>query len=359
MPERLRAHREGIDRLLQHVVAGVVGDAACVNLDQDELHTLLDALPVAVLVSADRACSRIWGNAAACQLYQLPEGQNFSRTSSPDELPPFEIYANGRPALAEDLPLQRAARTGIPVAQSECEIRFSDGRRIFIAGHSIPLRNDYGEVCGSLGAFLDLTPQRRELERLEIISREMSHRLKNTLAIVQSIAHKTLRPMLDADVFSAFEKRLISLGRHQDLLHRHDWKGVALAQVANVALDGVADHVADRISIGGPDVTVPAETALMLSMVLHELATNAVKHGALGTAAGKVSLAWDVRRAEHGQTVRLVWAEAGGRPPADRPAVAGFGTSMMNTVARSLPMGRLDLQYSPTMSAALTFVIDG
>lgn len=357
MPERLRAHREGVDRLLQHVLAGVVGDKPSVNLDRDDFYALLEALPVAMLVSSDRACTRIWGNAAARQLYQLPDGQNFSRTAAADELPPFEVYANGKPAVSEDLPLQRAARSGVAVSQPECEIRFTDGRCIFIAGHSIPIRNDYGEVSGSIGAFLDLTPQHRELEMLEAVSREMSHRLKNTITIVQSIARKTLRPNLDPDVFAAFEERLISLSRHQDLLHRHDWKSATLHQVAGIALDGLGDLAGERVCVKGPEVRVSAETALMLSMILHELATNAVKHGALATAAGEVSIGWEVCSGEGAETLRLLWAETGEHPAVPRRA-AGFGTTMMNTVARGLPQGRLDVQISPTMSAVLSFALD-
>ena len=358
MPERLRAHRQGIDRLLEHLLAGVVGDKTSINLDNGDLRTLLDALPVAILVSTDRACSRIWGNAAACQLYQLPDGQNFSRTAAPGELPPFEIYTHGKPADPDDLPLQRAARTGLPVAQSECEIRFAGGRRIFIAGHSIPIRNDYGEVCGSVGAFLDLTPQRRELELLQAVSREMSHRLKNTLAIVQAIARKTLRPLLEADVFAAFEDRLISLAKYQDLLHGQDWTGATLAQVVNLALGVVPSGASERVAAAGPEITIPPNSALMLSMILHELATNALKHGALCGPCGKIAVRWETRRRRGAQHVCLSWNELGGPQPSAEGG-EGFGTSMMSSVARGLPDGRLELQFSPAgLSATLSFLIE-
>jgi two-component sensor histidine kinase len=357
MPERLRAHREGIDRLLQHVVAGVVGQGETVSLDRDELSTLLDALPVAILISTDRACTRIHGNAAARLLYQLPEGQNFS-ASAPGEAP-FEIHAGGVPVDPDDLPLQRAARTGQPVAQSECEIRFPDGRRIFIAGHSIPIRNERGEVCGSVGAFLDLTPQRRELELLQAVSGELSHRLKNTFAIIQAIARKTLRPNLDPELYEAYENRLVSLARCQDLLHRADRPAASLTEVAALALDMVAAEAAERVSVAGPPVAVDPDTALPLSMILHELATNALKHGALGPDGGRVAIRWETQPRGAAREVCLVWEETDGPPPAPAARRSGFGTGLMTSLAKGLRGGRLDLHFAPAgLLVALTFVAE-
>lgn len=358
MPERLRAHRAGIDRLLQHVVSGVIEDRKAVNLDSDELWMLLDALPVALLVGVDRECSRILGNVAAYQLYQISEGQNFSRTAPPGELPPFEIFSNGRPVSPDDLPLQRAARTGESVAQSECEIRFASGRRIFIAGHSIPIRDSEGEVCGSVGAFLDLTPHRQELEISQVVSREMSHRLKNVLAIVQSISRKTLKPNLDPKVYRAFEDRLISLAKSQDLLRPQDWKSTDLARVVETAMEAVGISASQRIRCSETDLTIPATSAITLSMILHELATNALKHGPLGAPEGQVEVTWTSNGPPQRQEVKLSWREIGG-PPVATSRPTGFGTQMMASVAAALPGGRLDLEFAPEgLRASLAFRLE-
>jgi PAS domain-containing protein len=235
--------------VLQHVVPGVIGEGGAVSVDADELWILLDALPVAVLVSTDRACTRIWGNAAARAHYQLSPGQNFSRTAPEDELPPFQIYSNGELVAAEDLPLQRAATSGEPVAQSECEIRFTDGRRIFIGVHSIPIRDSVGEVCGSIGAFLDLTPQHRELEMAKIVSREISRRLRNTFSIIQAISRRMLRPLLPADAYEAYEDRLAVLARRQDLLNAASGAAPRIDHVVDGALAGIFGHSRERMPL--------------------------------------------------------------------------------------------------------------
>ena len=355
MPDRLRAHRDGIDCLLQHVVTGVISQTATINIDRDELWTLLDALPIAVLIGTDRTCGRILGNKAARHLYRLPEGQNLSRTARSDELPPFEIFSDGQPANPEELPLQKAARTGEPVAQSECEIRFADGRRIFIAGHSIPIRDQFGQVCGSIGAFLDLTPQHREIEILQVVAREMSHRLKNTLAIVQSISRKTLKPSVNAEAYAAYEDRLILLSKYQDLLQESDWQNLTIAQVITLALDALAIDGSQRMSTSGPTISISASAALTLSMVLHELATNAVKYGALSVPEGNLAVSWETTGASGPEKVKLSWRESGG-PAVQEPASCGFGMSMMASIAGALPDGHFEVEFFPAgLFASLYF----
>jgi len=355
MPERLRAQRAGIDRLLQHVVAGVVGDAATVHLDRTELWTLLDALPIAILISTDRACSRILGNAAARRLYQLPEGQNLSRTAASEELPPFEVFSDGKLTKPDDLPLQTAARTGLPVAQSECEIRFADGRRIFIAGHSIPVRDQFGQVCGSIGAFIDLTPQRREFELLQAVAQEMSHRLKNTLTIIQSISRRTLKPNVSAETYAAYEDRLVLLSKYQDLLHQREWRSPTVAQVVALSLDVLTIGGEQRVTTCGADVALSAAAALTLSMIVHELATNALKYGALSVPDGRLAVSWQAGGKAGAQTIAFDWRESGASSVAE-PASCGFGMSMMASIARALPGGQFGVEFLPTgLSASLSF----
>lgn len=345
VPEALRRRRAVIDRVLQHVVTGLIGEGGSVNFDRDELWILLDALPVAVLVSTDRECTRIWGNAAARQLYKLPPGQNFSRSSPEDELPPFEIFANGAPVRAQDLPLQKAASTGEPVAQSECEIRFEDGRRIFIAGHSIPVRNHLGEVCGSIGAFLDLTPQHRELQLSQLVAQEMSHRVRNTIGVIQAISRRMLRPLLPEQAYEAYEERLTLLAERQDLLSSSDGALLRLGQVVDAALADIFGLSHDRIRFSGPDLEIPAGCALPLSMILHELATNAVKYGALSQPGGTVAVAWSCVASEPTSTIRLTWVESGG-PRVEPPSDEGFGAKMVAAAAASLPGGRVETSYA-------------
>jgi two-component sensor histidine kinase len=355
MPEIPESRRREIDQLLRQVAAGTSGAHQLVSLDHDELRNLVEALPVAILISTDGDCSQIWGNAAARELFRLPEGRNFSRTAPANELPPFEVYANGEPARPEDLPLQRAARTGQPVAKSECEIRFLSGRRIFIAGHSIPIRNTAGELCGSLGAFLDVTPERQEVETSAMISKEMSHRLRNTIALIQFISRSSLEPLIGPAAYATYEHRLVSLANYQDLLHRDSWRGAQLAKIVDLATAGLGAGTALQISASGPDVSVSDPIALALSMILHELAINAVKYGALSVPGGKVQVTWDFVSCAEASSIQLRWSELGG-PPVEKPTMTGCGTSMMTAAARALPCGQLDRDFTPTgLRATLTF----
>lgn len=351
---------QDVQRWLGNLVSRDIAGKQAVKLDEAELRAFLDHVPVAILVSTDPKCRRIIGNAAACGLYGLPAGVNFSASAPPDELPPYRILANGQPVDPADLPMQRAARTGEPVPNSECEIRFADGRRIFIAGHTIPIRNESGQPCGSIGAFVDITAQKEESELARVVSQEMSHRLKNTIAIIQGISRRTIWPLIGDEAYRTYEERLVWLGRTQDLLSMDSFSGASLADIAQVTVASVAPAVAasaDRVSIGGPPVTIPARQTLAISMVLHELATNACKYGALKEAPGRLSVTWEVSRTDSLEKVTLDWTETNGRPVVI-PSSEGFGTSMMQKMAASMVGGSLTREFAADgLRARLSFAL--
>lgn len=337
--------RHRIDSWLKDVVAGVLESSPTIKIDRTELWDLLDNLPVAVLISTDQTCTRIVGNKAAQGLLRVPLGNNLSRSAPDEELPSFKVYADGHEVDPDDLPMQRAARTGMRVNRSECEIRFEAGNSIFIAGHCIPIQNERGEVCGSLGAFVDVTEQRSELEKSDLLAREMTHRVKNTVSLIQSLAHSTIRQSLDPDEYSTFESRLIGLSRAQDLLGA-GVAGADLADLISGAIRPIVHVLLTRVSIKGPAVTVPSHTALSLSMIFHELATNACKYGSLSSDAGSVSVTWELDVQETQIGVSLNWLELGG-PEVRPPERFGFGSKLIDRLARSLPRGRLSTTYRP------------
>src|SRR5579862_7478202 len=142
---------------LPHFVSQIVDLQAKLAIEPSQFWDILDSLPVAVMFSSDRECRLIEGNATARMLLRAQPGQNLSKSALEQEQPPFEVYANGRPVPASELPMQKAALTGKPVPRSECELRFKDGSRVFLSGHSVPILDRNGEVCGSIGAFTDVT----------------------------------------------------------------------------------------------------------------------------------------------------------------------------------------------------------
>lgn len=335
-----------LDNWLHNVVAGVLDHSDVISVDRAELWMLLDSLPAAILISTDRACTKIVGNVAAGVLLKAPAGRNLSQSAPEADLPSFKVFTDGQLTLPEDLPMQVAARTGRPVARSECEIRFADGSRIFIAGHSIPIRNEVGEVVGSIGAFIEVTARKLELDQARIISRETSHRLKNTVALIQAISRQTLKRQLGRDAYDAYEARLVALAEFQELVYSAEAGEVLLADIVRVAISAIAAGTSGRAFFDGPAVMLGPELALSVSMIIHELATNASKYGALSTESGAVGISWRARASDNGIEIGLEWREHGG-PTVTAPERTGFGSRLVKTVAKGLPHGRLDLDFQP------------
>ena len=174
----------------------------------------------------------------------------------------------------------------------------------------------------------DITERRHWEERQKLLVAELGHRMKNLLATVQSIASQTMRNTGSLSAFNeAFGGRLQALGRAHDLLTGDNWAGADLREVVSEALQAYG-MAGERIHAEGEDFDLAPRAALVLSMTMYELATNAAKHGALSSASGQVEVGWELVRAELGPALRLTWHEFGG-PPATQPTRAGFGTSLI------------------------------
>lgn len=160
----------------------------------------------------------------------------------------------------------------------------------------------------------------------ELLLHEVKHRVKNTLATIQALATQTLKgaPVHERD---AFISRLHSLSGAHDLLTQSDWEDVGIAALAHQSLAAFAGPGTTRVAFAGPDVGLGANKALLLTMVLHELGTNAVKYGALSVEQGHVNVDWRMPVAER-PTLRLEWRESGG-PPVLPPTRSGFGSRMI------------------------------
>jgi two-component sensor histidine kinase len=175
---------------------------------------------------------------------------------------------------------------------------------------------------------------------------ELNHRVKNTLATVQSLAMQTMRNTeRTIDAQALFESRLMALSRTNDVLTVESWEGARLRQVAKRALEPFASKDA-RVSIEGPDVWLTPKQALALSMALHELATNAMKYGALSNEAGTVVVNWVVAPLDMLGELVLTWTERDG-PPVSQPTRKGFGTRLIQrNLAHDLG-GEATIEYRP------------
>lgn len=161
---------------------------------------------------------------------------------------------------------------------------------------------------------------------LTLMVNELNHRVKNTLATVQSIAEQTFRNSADtAEAARKFDERLRALGNVYDLLSGERWANADLRKIVHDAIEPFAAGGTHRVSFSGPEIRLAPRPALMVSLVLHELATNATKYGALSVPAGQVSVTWMEAGPDR---MRLVWREQGG-PPAQPPERRGFGTRLI------------------------------
>ncbi|WP_293679240.1 sensor histidine kinase [uncultured Phenylobacterium sp.] len=186
--------------------------------------------------------------------------------------------------------------------------------------------------------------QQRYQSQQRLMINELNHRVKNTLATVQSIAAQTLRAEPEPAVaYSKFESRLIGLAEVHDVLTRENWHGAALQEVAERAMRPYAG-AAGRIVLAGPQVWLAPGAALTLALVFHELATNAVKYGALGLAGGRVALGWTFEAGD--ARLALTWSESGG-PPVALPTRRGFGSRLIERGFRGELSGQAEMRYDP------------
>ena len=178
-----------------------------------------------------------------------------------------------------------------------------------------------------------------------LLVEELNHRVKNTLAILQAIAVQTFRTASKVER-EKFEGRLGALAEAHNLLSREKWQGSDLNDVVSRVLQPYLMTSADRIKVSGPKVPLAPRRAVVLSMILHEIATNAAKYGALSNEAGSITLDWEVLREADAPRLRLIWAESGG-PPVIAPVRRGFGSRLIERSARDQLGGEATVDFLP------------
>lgn len=197
------------------------------------------------------------------------------------------------------------------------------------------------------GIALDVTERKIAEAHRVLLANELNHRVKNTLATVQSIVAQTLRAKLSPqETRDVIQGRIHSLAAASDVLTRESWEGATLTSVATTALAPFRAEGDRRITIRGPEVMLPPRLALAFSMAFHELATNAVKYGALTGEVGRILLDWDIVDGLRPGTLRLTWQEFDG-PPVCPPSRRGFGSRMIERALADELQGRAEIDYRP------------
>lgn len=191
--------------------------------------------------------------------------------------------------------------------------------------------------------------ERKEREaHISFLLREMAHRGKNLLSVVQAMAAQTARQTQDRDEFvRRLSARLQGLASSNDLLVREDWRGADLGELIRSQLAPFVEADGHRLLLKGPSIRVSAEASQSLGLALHELATNAAKHGALSVPEGRISIEWQVKREEDEARFRICWREEGG-PAVQRPGQTGFGHVVTERMVSHALSGQVTTEFDPT-----------
>ena len=238
--------------------------------------------------------------------------------------------------------LYNKAMNGEPV-MIETERKHKDGRLIPVGISGGPIFDAEGRIAGVAAVHRDMTERRQHEEHLSFTLRELSHRTKNMLAVVQGLTHMIARRSDDIEEFETRLQGCIqALAYSHDLLVQHDWQGATLEELLRIQLAPFGGLDTGRIEVRGPEVSLRPAAMQSLGLILHELATNATKHGALSGAAGKVLISW-ARQPEN--AVRITWEESGG-PAVTPPQRKGFGQVVFERIGASLD-GDIAIEFRP------------
>lgn len=221
-------------------------------------------------------------------------------------------------------------------------LRGRDGDYRWFLSRAQPIRDATGAIALWFGTNTDITEQLAREAQVRLLMREVNHRSKNMLAVVHAVARQTLATSPE-DFVARFDERIQALAASHDLLVANDWRGVDLGELVRSQLAHFADLVGERITIAGPPVRLTAAAAQMIGMVVHELATNAGKYGALRGPEGRVAIAWACDE----ERFSLAWTEGGG-PAVREPQRQGFGSRVTGQMARTALSAAVTIDYRPT-----------
>lgn len=221
-------------------------------------------------------------------------------------------------------------------------LRGADGKWRWFLSRATPIKDHNGHITFWFGTNTDVTEMRDAEQRIELLLQEVNHRSKNMLAIIQSLARRSdaHRP----DFIERLEQRIRGLAANQDLLVRRAWSRVPVREMIEAQLRSLGDS-RSQIDCDGPEVLLSPGAAEALAMAFHEMATNAIKYGALSVPEGRVTVRWALEGADDA-TFRIEWIESGG-PTVQEPEHRGFGSRIMVDVPRVKLDARIVTAYPP------------
>ena len=323
---QLAAERARLEAVLRHMPAGVI----------------LAEAPSGRLVFSNEQVATIWRH----RFYQDEPIAEYGRY--------LGFHSDQTTLRPEEWPLARSITTGEVVIDEEIPILRGDDTAGTLSVSSAPIYDADGEITAGIVMFVDITGRKATERERELLAQELSHRVKNTLAVVQALAMQTNGRIGSVEAYrEAFIGRLQALARAHEVLVDAHLRGTDLNTLVTEA---VAAYRVDRphvIKIEGEPVAINAKQGLGLSLILHELGTNAAKYGALTRSEGRLYISWQVEG--ESRRVRLGWQERHG-PSVKRPAEKGFGTRLIERASEYELEGTVELDYAPDgLSCELVF----
>jgi PAS domain S-box-containing protein len=301
---------------------------------------LLDALPAAVYTT-DTAGRITFYNEAAAELWGCRPELGKSEWCGSWQL----RFPDGRPMRHDECPMAIALREVRTLTGEAIAVR-PDGTQVPFAAYPKPLFDQAGRLIGAVNTLVDITHRKAHEERQSLLINELNHRVKNTLATVQSIAQQSLRGCPQGEV-RWFQGRLVALSHAHDLLTEENWRGVGMRPLLMRVVAPLVAPPHPRFQASGPDLFLPPRLALSLSLALHELCTNAAKYGALSVPQGLVRVFWSLAGDNGTSRLRLRWEEANG-PPVKPPRKRGFGTRLITRGVAHELSAEVRLEYPAT-----------
>ncbi|HEV7275510.1 MAG TPA: PAS domain S-box protein [Devosiaceae bacterium] len=238
-------------------------------------------------------------------------------------------------------------RAGQRIDNFETMRQHKSGRLIAISLTVAPVHGADGRFIGVSKIARDISEQKRLEEAKRLLDREVNHRSKNLLAVVDSIIRQTAGHSSAENFTHRITQRLRALAANQDLLIEASWRGAEMQELVYsqlVHIDGLVDT---RVSLSGEPLVVTPVAAQALGMAIHELALNALVFGALSSPEGRVAVAWRVDEADAGPELVVTWKETGG-PAVTRPERTGFGTTIIERITGQALGGRVSVTYAPS-----------
>jgi PAS domain S-box-containing protein len=302
---------------------------------------LLEALPAAVYTT-DAAGRITFFNQAAAELWGVrPE------LGSAEWCGSWKIYWPDGTYLPHDqCPMAIALKENRPIRGVEAVAERPDGTRVPFMPFPTPLRDEAGNLVGAVNMLVDISERKDADSRQKALLDELNHRVKNTLATVQSLAAQTVRgTKVPRAVRDNFEARLVALSRAHDQLTRGRWESANLKEIAEEIFAPYRSS-GGGLMIDGEGVYLAPQAALMLAMIFHELATNAAKYGSLSAPDGRLALSWKIATGADSPRLRIEWQESGG-PQVSEPARRGFGSKLVERGITQELKGSAEMTFDP------------